>query len=267
MNDEYLTLIESALKRIMLKYGGWFPSKLLMAAEYALFSGGKRIRPYLCLLSADFVQIEKEKILPLAASLELIHTYSLIHDDLPAMDNDDFRRGKPSCHKAFGEAIAILAGDALLNLAYENLLDAVAADSSLIPAAVYLARCAGGAGMAGGQALEFSGVKLDIKSIVGLYMKKTGALIRAAILMPALIAGDAEKRASLDAYAEAVGLAFQLRDDVSDEKKREENTYLSLMGREKTLSAAEDLRLTARNALAKWKSAAPLSDFCDMLTI
>lgn len=267
MNKDLILCIDEALRYELDKRKNLYPPKLYEAMEYCVFSGGKRVRPYLMFLTADFVGVERETVKPLALSLELIHTYSLIHDDMPCMDDDDVRRGRPSCHKAFGEAIALLAGDALLNLAYEIALDAVEKQSELAYSAAFLAKLAGAEGMIGGQAMEFSYNTFDEETITELYMKKTGALIKAAALIPSFLSGDREKIAAIGTYAGALGLNFQLRDDLLDVKKDEEKSYLNIMGRNATEALSARLNETAKNALKKWGEAAkPLIDFSELLT-
>lgn len=265
MIDSYLKKTEDALRKLFDEKRRLYPERLFSAMEYSVFSSGKRVRPYLMLLSADFVDVSSEKILPLAVSLELIHNYSLIHDDLPCMDDDDFRRGKTSCHKAFGEAIALLAGDALLNLAYENLFEAVKTDPDLIMAASYLAKCAGAEGMIGGQAMEFSIDAFDETLITELCMKKTGALICAAALCPAFVCADREKFNALGTFASAIGLCFQLKDDLLDENKSEPKSYLGVTGKEHTADMVAKLGKIAFKALEPFENADNLRNLTEFL--
>lgn len=197
------------------------PARLVAAMHHGVLNGGKRLRPFLVMESAALFSADGEAAARVAAALECVHCYSLIHDDLPAMDDDDLRRGQPTVHKAFDEATAILAGDSLLTLAF----DIIASDETELPATVKvqlisaLARAAGVGGMAGGQALDLAAekVKPDEAEIVQLQAMKTGALIRFACQAGAIIgsATDAE-RESLTAFGEAIGLAFQLADDLLD---------------------------------------------------
>ncbi len=258
--------IEKALSDLFEAKKSSYPQALFHAMTYMVFSDGKRVRPYLMLLSAEFLGVDADAIMPLAIALELIHTYSLIHDDLPCMDDDDYRRGKPSCHKVFGEAMAVLCGDALLNLAYETMLEAAGNDVNLISAASFIAKCAGVEGMVGGQVLEFSKEKFDENEITEFCMKKTGALIRAAILAPAYLGCDGKKFSALSSYANAVGLNFQLRDDLLDEKKEEKKSYLAVMGKEYTVEISERLDNLAKKALANYDDAKPLIEFSEFLT-
>lgn len=198
------------------------PGHLIEAMHYSALAGGKRMRPLLVFASGEALGIEVNQLHGIAAAVELIHTYSLIHDDLPAMDDDDLRRGRPSCHRAFDEATAILAGDALQALAFEIL----ARDSHLAqnPEAQVkiigdIAHACGAAGMAGGQVLDLAAIDQQIRydELETMHRLKTGALIRVSATSPSLLAGDVpELTAKLDRYGECVGLAFQIHDDVLD---------------------------------------------------
>jgi geranylgeranyl diphosphate synthase type II len=195
--------------------------------RYSLFAGGKRIRPILCLEAARTVSPAAEGVAPAACTLELIHTYSLIHDDLPALDNDDYRRGKPTCHKMFGEAMAILAGDALLTLAFEVLAGIPNLDDSRRAAMMAeLATAAGTVGgMIGGQVadLEGEGKPPNAQLLESIHRAKTGALLRASLRMGALYAGAAPQQyQALSCYGEHIGLAFQIVDDLLDVEESSE---------------------------------------------
>src|SRR5208283_4585418 len=193
------------------------------AIRYSLFAGGKRIRPILAVAAAEALGAKLSDLLPIAGSLELIHTYSLIHDDLPAMDNDDFRRGRATCHKVYGEAIAILAGDGLLTMAFEALSDprrlkAVPA-GRLIAIIKEIATASGVYGMVGGQVvdMESEGKDIDFPTLEYIHMHKTGSLIRASVRVGALYAKASTKQfTALTRYGEKVGLAFQIADDILD---------------------------------------------------
>jgi geranylgeranyl diphosphate synthase type II len=199
------------------------PNALHEAMRYSLFAGGKRVRPILCIASCEAVGGDIDTVMPVASAIELIHTYSLIHDDLPAMDNDDYRRGRPTNHKMYGEAIAILAGDALLTLAFDLLSDkglSKRIDSdSLLSIIKRLSSASGSAGMVGGQAadIQASGKEVNLPEVEYIHIHKTGALIRASVCIGA-IAGNASKDelSALTRYGEAIGLAFQIADDVLD---------------------------------------------------
>lgn len=261
-------------------------SQLYRAMRYSLLNGGKRIRPALCYGAAELFSSTTAATHRAAAAVEMIHAYSLIHDDLPAMDNDDLRRGKPTCHVVFGEATAILAGDGLQALAFEVLCGSDAAESTIERSPVEqsivdensnatlnlrlvreLARAAGPAGMAGGQALDLDAVNraLDLPDLEAIHNAKTGALIGASILMGALSSGAAGG-SDLDAlrrYSAAIGLAFQVRDDILDveshtatlgkrqgaDEARNKPTYTSLLGLEGAKHKLTELHRTANAAL------------------
>jgi len=193
---------------------------LIDVIRYSLLGGGKRIRAFLANECARVFGGSLEASMPAACALEMVHAYSLIHDDLPAMDNDDFRRGKPSCHKAFGEANALLAGDTLLTYAFEVLADNAAIDDSAKMRTVKtLASCAGSIGMAGGQYVDLDGRIDSWEQLTELHRLKTGALIRAACLCGYYTAAETPDEtvvADLTTYAEAIGLAFQITDDILD---------------------------------------------------
>jgi geranylgeranyl diphosphate synthase type II len=200
-----------------------FPPTVFDAMRYSLFAGGKRVRPILAIAAAEALGAKTAGLLPIAGSLELIHTYSLIHDDLPAMDNDDLRRGRPTCHKVYGDAIAILAGDGLLNLAFEVLSDprrlkAVPANRMLSITAE-VARASGVFGMVGGQVvdMESEGKDVDFPTLEYIHTHKTGAMLRASVRIGALYGRANEQRLrALTRYGEYVGLAFQIADDILD---------------------------------------------------
>ena len=244
-------IVEEALDRY-LPAGDQEPRELHAAMRYSVFARGKRIRPILCMASAEACGGDLAPVMPVACALELIHTYSLIHDDLPSMDNDDFRRGKPTSHKVFGEAAAILAGDALLTEAFALLSRAekvrLAAERRLA-VIQEIALAAGAAGMVGGQALDIRTDKEDpdIEALTDMHRRKTGALIMAAVKTGALIAGaDERKLSALTGYANRIGVAFQIADDIlnveGDERlmgkrtgsdaARGKITYASLLGLE-----------------------------------
>ncbi len=196
------------------------PTPLYQALRYALLAPGKRFRPALVMAAGRWLGLDPQDLLPAALAVELIHTYSLIHDDLPAMDNDDLRRGRPTLHRALSEDVAILAGDALQPMAFEWLMECRAEPERRVEALRALARAAGPAGLVGGQVRDLhppaheSGVSAD--DLLALHRDKTGALITAAAVLPAVLAGDAEAVARLTRYGQAVGLAFQITDDMLD---------------------------------------------------
>ncbi len=215
-------LVERALER-WIPGKREFPFQVHKAMNYSLFAGGKRLRPILVLSGAEAVGGKTADALPLACSLELIHTYSLIHDDLPAMDNDDLRRGKPTCHKVFGEGMAILAGDALLTEAF-RLLSRRDVMKNVSPATRLeiihcVAHAAGSLGMVGGQAMDIccEGKKISRKILAYIHTHKTGALIAASVHSGGLVGGASPPEArALSAYGERLGLAFQITDDLLD---------------------------------------------------
>lgn len=244
------------------------PSIIHRAMRYSLFAGGKRIRPVLCIAAAEAVRDSPEGVEDAACALELIHTYSLIHDDLPALDNDDLRRGRPTCHKVFGDAMAILAGDALLTLAFEVLAGLPAIDGSRRAQLVFELATASGTrgGMIGGQVhdLEGEGKPPTAELLESIHRAKTGALLRASIRMGAIYA--AASAAELDAlsrFGEHVGLAFQIVDDILDVEQPSEAlgktagkdaaqqkiTFPAVYGVERSRAMAEEERLAAHAAL------------------
>jgi geranylgeranyl diphosphate synthase, type II len=221
--NEYLhqqcRLVDAALDR-------WVPSEaeppvnIHKAMRYSLFAGGKRVRPILCMAAAQAVDADLAGIEDVACTLELIHTYSLIHDDLPALDNDDLRRGRPTCHKVFGEAMAILAGDSLLTLAFQVLARVPIAPDRSIALVAELATSSGTVqGMIGGQVhdIEGEGQPATAELLDGIHRAKTGALLRASVRIGAICAGATSRQYdALSRYGEHVGLAFQIVDDILD---------------------------------------------------
>ena len=244
------------------------PAGLGDAMRYAVLDGGKRLRPLLVLAAAEAVHGAREAALRAACAVELIHAYSLVHDDLPCMDNDVLRRGKPTVHVRFGVAQAMLAGDAMQALAFEVLTPDGDAVAPALQARLcgLLARAAGGVGMAGGQAIDLAsvGLPLDEQDLSDMHRRKTGALLQASVLMGAAcgVTTPAEWRA-LAAYGEAIGLAFQVVDDILDvtqassilgktagkDLDNNKPTYVSVLGLEPALRRAHELRDAARAAL------------------
>ncbi|HJR70687.1 MAG TPA: farnesyl diphosphate synthase [Gammaproteobacteria bacterium] len=217
--DHYRRRVDAKLAAV-LQGGGDIPARLLEAMRYSVLGGGKRVRPLLVYASGELNATAEDTLDAIAAAVELIHAYSLVHDDLPAMDDDDLRRGRPTTHRQFDEATAILAGDALQALAFEVLAsDArlAARPQALVQIVAWLARAAGPAGMVGGQSLdmEAEGQVVDERGLERIHRGKTGALIRAAIMMPSELGRlDERERASLDTFASEIGLVFQIRDDL-----------------------------------------------------
>lgn len=259
--EKYKKIIDDELEMIMPNKN-LLQKKVFEAMRYSIFAGGKRLRPILTLKSCELISGSYEESLKIAISIEMIHTYSLIHDDLPAMDNDDFRRGKPTNHKVFGENIAILAGDGLLNLAYETMIDSIPLNTPnyerYILAIKEISRSAGVYGMIGGQTVDIQSKDdvLDEERLQFIHKNKTSALIEAAIVAGALIAGaNSEQLKHLRDYGQAIGLCFQIRDDVLDkigdkrilgknigsDEINHKLTYLSLYGMENSIN--EILRL------------------------
>jgi farnesyl diphosphate synthase len=218
MNPETGIRIEQVLSRL-LPAAELEPARLHQAMRYACLNGGKRIRARLVYATGELFALPEPMLDPAAAAVEMIHAYSLIHDDLPAMDNDALRRGKPTVHIAFDEATAILAGDALQALAYSSLADCDWPDAMKVRALQILIHASGSRGMCGGQQLDMdaSGKTLSLEQLQQVHALKTGALIKAAILIPATLAkADAQCTALLTAFADDLGLAFQIQDDILD---------------------------------------------------
>ena len=222
MNQD-LVLIEEALSGVFRE--GARCADLQEAMEYSLLSGGKRIRPVLTLETCRLCGGRPDDAIPFACAVEMIHTYSLIHDDLPAMDNDTLRRGRPTNHMVYGEATAILAGDGLLTAAFEQLAEATLPPERIVAAVACLSKAAGPAGMVGGQALDMAGEgrALARSELEQLQSLKTGALISAATELGCIAAGGTlEQRERVRSYAQLLGRAFQIRDDMLDEISSEE---------------------------------------------
>lgn len=262
---EYLKVkkrvIDMALEKIIPKETD-FPQSLHKAMRYTLFPGGKRIRPILAMAAYELVGGRGNGILPYACGLELIHTYSLIHDDLPALDNDDFRRGKPTSHRVFGEALAILAGDALLTEAFRLMskegLRGEMNSQAAMEAIDEISRSAGVTGMIAGQVvdIESEGKKVELPTLEFIHTHKTGSLILVSIRTGGRLggAGDSEMEA-LTRYGKAVGLAFQITDDILDvegsrasmgrapgvDMAREKNTYPALLGLDESKRRCNEL--------------------------
>lgn len=220
-------LINNALE-VFLPQESCFPPRIHEAMRYSLFAGGKRLRGALTLATAGVLGVDEERVLPAAAAIEMIHTYSLIHDDLPAMDNDDYRRGRPTCHRVYGEAVAILAGDALLTLAFEifsKLTEEGFDHSAVVQVIQEVAVGAGSLGLIGGQVvdLESEGKEISAAILEYIHCHKTGALFKVAVRSGAILAGAGEQELkALTDYAEAFGLAFQITDDILDITGNEE---------------------------------------------
>ena len=261
------------LQQVEQALQGWVgeaaPAGLREAMRYAVLDGGKRLRPLLVLAASEAVQGQPEAALRAACAIELIHAYSLVHDDMPCMDNDVLRRGKPTVHVQFGEAAALLAGDALQTQAFELLTPP---DTALVPAAMQadlcriLARASGGQGMAGGQAIDLASVGLQLSQdeLQHMHALKTGALLQASVMLGVATGqGSADAVAQLQQYAAAIGLAFQVVDDILDvtadsqtlgktagkDAANDKPTYVSLMGLEASRQYAQQLQQQAQAAL------------------
>ncbi|MBQ3058497.1 MAG: polyprenyl synthetase family protein [Clostridia bacterium] len=255
--DYYKPLIEDRIDYLLPETEAAY-NEVVKAARYSLKLGGKRIRPIIMMEFCRLFGGESKDALDFAVALEMIHTYSLIHDDLPCMDNDDFRRGKPSCHKAFSEDMALLAGDALLTEAFTVAANAMANDSMKIKAVSTLSQMAGFSGMLGGQVIDLSFVKNppDLDSLCDMYALKTGCLLRAATIIGAICGGANETEITkADLYAQKVGLAFQIIDDILDvtadpellgkpvgsDDKNQKTTFVGLLGLDGAKAAATKL--------------------------
>lgn len=220
--NEKREIIEEALKKQFPEAQGP-AADVIKAMKYSLFAGGKRLRPILCIAGAEAVGGDEKNVVPVACALELIHTYSLIHDDLPVMDNDDMRRGKPTSHKVFGEAVATLAGDGLLTEAFHLMTETVLTDPldprTLLNVIGMIARAAGYDGMVGGQVvdIQMEGKAVDADIVEFIHRHKTGALITASVRAGATLGGGDEHQVkAITSYGENIGLAFQISDDILD---------------------------------------------------
>ncbi len=262
------------------------PESLREAMRYSLLAGGKRLRPILCLAACELAGGEVMQAMPTAVALEMIHTMSLIHDDLPAMDDDDLRRGRPTNHKVYGEAVAILAGDALLTRAFEmvSLRSAGVPAERLLKVVGELSRVAGAPGLVGGQVvdLESEGKQVDLETLEYIHLHKTGALLSACVITGAIIGGaDDALIAALRTYARGIGLAFQIIDDILDitassevlgktagkDLVADKTTYPKLLGLEESRQRAEALVCEAKHALEPWsEKALPLLALADFIT-
>lgn len=284
MSTELTRFVAVYRQRVDQQLGGALPSqvpdgeRLLECMKYALLRGGKRIRPLLAYASAQAAggTMDSPALDAAACALECIHAYSLIHDDLPAMDDDDLRRGEPTCHIAFDEATAILAGDALQCLAFEILANCQAAPATVVALVQELSRAAGANGMVAGQAIDLAleNTNSSLQQLARMHNHKTGALIEAAVAMGALAIGksDSSQINALRSYAKAIGLSFQVQDDILDvttttevlgkrqgaDASRNKSTYVSLLGLEGARSKALQLHHSALEALEGFDGRADL---------
>ena len=276
--EAYRNYIEDYLDKDCFVYPDQPQKNLFSAMRYSLLAGGKRIRPIMAFAFCDMCGNAWQKAAPFAAAVEMIHTYSLIHDDLPCMDNDDFRRGRPTNHKVYGEAVAVLAGDALLTAAFERIADADLPAQARIDAIKILSNCAGEKGMVGGQILDMESECRECtqKDVIDIQSRKTGALIRAACQL-GVLAGEGSN-AQLEAagqFADHLGLAFQIRDDMLDVigdpsllgkatgTDKNKNTFVQLYG----LNKCDDMVKLHTNEAIKALNAFNNSDFMKKLAI
>jgi len=273
LNEEKFSALVGRIEEHLDRYTK-APNPLAEAMRYSLLAGGKRIRPVLLIEFASFAGVDEERAMPFACGLEMIHTYSLIHDDLPCMDNDDLRRGKPTSHRKYGEAAAVLAGDGLLTDAFVLMLGADGINPEYSKNAVLeIAKCAGSSGMTGGQAddtLNISDKKvLSLTELDSINDRKTGAMIRASCRAGLILGGVSNLSliAAADVYAANLGRAFQITDDILDvkggktmgkaagsDKKLGKQTYVNVLGIEAAEKKTEVLTTQAINALDAFKN-------------
>lgn len=279
--DERKTLVDKALQKFMPNPSG-LASDVIKAMNYSLFAGGKRIRPILCIAGAEAVGGSADSVVPVACAIELIHTYSLIHDDLPVMDNDDFRRGKPTNHTVFGEAVALLAGDGLLTLAF-NLMAGYGAEKEVEKKALLrvidlIASAAGYRGMVGGQVVDiiYEGKEPDATVVEYIHRHKTAALISVSVTAGTILAGGNEdEEKAMNSYGQQIGLAFQIADDIlniegdrkvmgkgtGSDKEKGKITYPSVFGTAESKTIQKELIENAIESLKKFDTRAePLRD-------
>jgi geranylgeranyl diphosphate synthase type II len=274
--DERKALVDKALQKFMPKPSG-LASDVIKAMNYSLFVGGKRIRPILCIAGAEVVGGSHDTVMPVACAIELIHTYSLIHDDLPVMDNDDLRRGKPTNHKVFGEAVAVLAGDGLLTLAF-NLMAGYGAEKGLEKKALLrvidlIASAAGYKGMVGGQVVDitYEGKQPDPAVVEYIHRHKTAALIAASVTAGTILAGgNKDEEKSINRYGQQIGLAFQIADDIlniegdrkvigkgiGSDKEKGKITYPSVFGTAESKTIQKELITNAIDSLIRFDTRA-----------
>ena len=283
--EEDHRLVDAELERL-LPADNERPSLIHQAMRYSVFAGGKRVRPILCIEAFRIFSRERAAVLPVACALEFIHTYSLIHDDLPALDNDDLRRGRPTCHKKFGEAVAILAGDGLLTLAFEALAGAPVNPAERVDLIQEVASAAGTRdGMVGGQVadLEAAGKEVKPEMLEYIHRSKTAALIRASIVSGAIAGGASrEDQDRLRTFGGLIGWAFQVTDDILDveessaalgktagkDQAQQKATYPALFGLEKSHEFARELAARAMAALERFGTrAANLRELGEFLVL
>lgn len=267
-------VVEQAMVQYLPQKDG-YPSKLHEAMHYSTLSGGKRLRPIMVMKAAEFFGLHYEKVMPTACGIEMIHTYSLIHDDLPAMDNDDFRRGKPTCHKVYGDALALLAGDALLTHAFATIaknskVDGIFSDA-VVDVIEKVSLAAGGYGMIGGQTIDIasSGKNIDQDTLFYISTHKTGCLISISLWSGARLAGASkEDLEAIKCFGEKIGLIFQIVDDILDVKGNEtilgkpvgsdmknmKNTFVRLYGYDNSIKLVSKLSQEAKESISSYKN-------------
>lgn len=281
--NEYIEMIDTALKKYV-KTEDNPQKKIYEAMGYSLFAGGKRLRPVIMIMTARMFGKDAECVMPFACAIEMIHTYSLIHDDLPAMDNDDLRRGMPTNHKVFGEADAILAGDALLTKAFETAASydvPGVCKKSVLHAISVLAKAAGCDGMIGGQVIDIESRDEDMGLLRYLHSLKTGALIRASGVIGAILAGaDEEGIRKIDEFCLNLGIAFQIQDDILDvlgdeatlgkpigsDAENHKSTYVTLCGLEEAERMSHEYTDKAIQSLDGFENNAELIGLAEKLT-
>ncbi|MDC3239543.1 polyprenyl synthetase family protein [Gammaproteobacteria bacterium] len=281
---EYRELIDDSLNKI-LPASNQSPKELNLAMAYSVLNGGKRIRPLMMLASAKTLDIDIQEVIPFAASIELLHSFSLIHDDLPCMDDDSFRRGQPTTHIKFGEATATLAADSLQSLAFESMTQAnfPKSKSQQLGLISMIAKSIGSAGMAGGQSLDLDSEnkKLDAASVEKIYMLKTGKLLQASILAPTFFKGMSDMDFfALKNFSESIGIAFQIQDDlieaegdletigksIESDKSKNKAAYPLLFGLDASKNRVESLYQKASEALQIFgEKSRPLKEMAEII--
>lgn len=268
--NAYMLLKAASVNRALdLAIPATQPPCIHEAMRYSLLAGGKRVRPVLCIAACELVGGNESVAMPPACALEMIHTMSLIQDDLPCMDNDDLRRGRPSCHRAFGEPLAVLASDALLALAFANLSISAAPPELIVRATLELTRCIGAEGLVSGQVLDMESTGLgagqvNIDRLEFIHLRKTAALLEAAVVIGAVVGGGSDEEIErLRRYAQCIGLLFQVVDDILDVTKSsgelgktagkdlvsDKTTYPKLLGLEKSRDLANELLRDAKSQI------------------